>query len=43
MTTISACSVFVAFIICGGIPLTEWLDEKERNEGNNFDKYIFQG
>lgn len=41
MTTISACLVFVAFIICGGIPLTEWLDEKERNEGNNFDKYIF--
>lgn len=33
--------VFVAFIICGGIPLSEWLDEKERNEGNNFDKYIF--
>ena len=31
MTTISACLVFVAFIICGGIPLTEWLDEKERN------------
>lgn len=41
MTTISASLVFVAFIICGGIPLTEWLDEKERNEGNNFDKYIF--
>ena len=41
MTTISACLVFIAFIICGGIPLTEWLDEKERNEGNNFDKYIF--
>ena len=41
MTTISACLVFVGFIICGGIPLTEWLDEKERNEGNNFDKYIF--
>ena len=41
MTTISACLVFVAFIICGGIPLTEWLDEKERNEGNNFNKYIF--
>lgn len=41
MTSISACLVFVAFIICGGIPLTEWLDEKERNEGNNFDKYIF--
>ena len=41
MTTISAFLVFVAFIICGGIPLTEWLDEKERNEGNNFDKYIF--
>ena len=41
MTTISAGLVFVAFIICGGIPLTEWLDEKERNEGNNFDKYIF--
>lgn len=41
MTTISACLVFVAFIICGGILLTEWLDEKERNEGNNFDKYIF--
>ena len=39
--TISACLVFVAFIICGGIPLSEWLDEKERNEGNNFDKYIF--
>lgn len=41
MTTISAFLVFVVFIICGGIPLTEWLDEKERNEGNNFDKYIF--
>lgn len=41
MTSISTCLVFVAFIICGGIPLTEWLDEKERNEGNNFDKYIF--
>lgn len=41
MTSISACLVFVAFAICGGIPLTEWLDEKERNEGNNFDKYIF--
>lgn len=41
MTTISAFLVFIAFIICGGIPLTEWLDEKERNEGNNFDKYIF--
>lgn len=41
MTTISAFLVFVAFIICGGIPLTEWLDKKERNEGNNFDKYIF--
>ena len=41
MTSISACLVFVAFIICGGIPLTEWLDKKERNEGNNFDKYIF--
>ena len=41
MATISACLVFVAFIICGGIPLTEWLDEKERNEGNNFNKYIF--
>lgn len=41
MTMISASLVFIAFIICGGIPLTEWLDEKERNEGNNFDKYIF--
>ena len=41
MTTISAGLVFVAFIICGGIPLSEWLDEKEINEGNNFDKYIF--
>lgn len=41
ITSISSCLVFVAFIICGGIPLTEWLDEKERNEGNNFDKYIF--
>nr|DAV36565.1 MAG TPA: Thrombin light chain [Bacteriophage sp.] len=41
MTSISACLVFVAFIICGGIPLTEWLEKKERNEGNNFDKYIF--
>lgn len=41
MTTISSCLVFIAFIICGGIPLTEWLDEKERNEGNNFNKYIF--
>ena len=41
MTTISAGLVFVAFIICCGIPLSEWLDEKERNEGNNFDKYIF--
>ena len=41
MTAISAILVFIAFIICGGIPLTEWLDEKERNEGNNFDKYIF--
>lgn len=41
ITTISSCLVFVAFILCGGIPLTEWLDEKERNEGNNFDKYIF--
>ena len=41
MTTISAGLVFVAFIICGGIPLSEWLDETERNEGNNFDKYIF--
>lgn len=42
MTTISASLIFVGFIICGGIPLTEWLDEKERNEGNNFDKYIFR-
>lgn len=41
MTTVSICLIFVAFIICGGIPLTEWLDEKERNEGNNFYKYIF--
>lgn len=41
MTTISICLVFVGFIICGGISLTEWLDEKERNEGNNFNKYIF--
>lgn len=41
ITSFSACLVFVAFSICGGIPLTEWLDEKERNEGNNFDKYIF--
>lgn len=41
MTSISACLVFVAFVICGGIPLTEWLEEKEKNEGNNFDKYIF--
>ena len=41
IVTISASLVFIAFIICGGIPLTEWLDEKERNEGNNFDKYIF--
>ena len=41
MTSLSAGFVFVAFIICGGIPLTEWLDEKERNEGNNFYKYIF--
>ena len=41
MTIISTCLVFVGFIICGGIPLTEWLDEKERNEGNNFNKYIF--
>lgn len=30
MTTISVCLVFVAFIICGGIPLTEWLDEKRK-------------
>ena len=41
MTTISAFLVFVAIIIFGGIPLTEWLDEKERNEGNNFNIYIF--
>ena len=41
MTSISACLVFIAFIICGGIQLTDWLDEKERNEGNNFNKYIF--
>ena len=41
IVTISASLVFIAFIICGGIPLTEWLDEKERNEGNNFNKYIF--
>ena len=41
MTSLSASFVFVAFIICGGIPLTEWLNEKERYEGNNFDKYIF--
>jgi hypothetical protein len=41
IVTISASLVFIAFIIWGGIPLTEWLDEKERNEGNNFDKYIF--
>lgn len=41
MTSLSAGFVFVALIICGGIPLTEWLDEKERNEGNNFYKYIF--
>lgn len=41
MTSISACLVFVAFTIFGGIPLTEWLEKKERNEGNNFDKYIF--
>ena len=41
IASISTCLVFAAFIICGGIPLTEWLDEKERNEGNNFNKYIF--
>ena len=41
MTTISTCLVFVGFIKCGGILLAEWLDEKERNEGNNFYKYIF--
>lgn len=41
ITSLSAGFVFVLFIICGGIPLSEWLDEKERNEGNNFDKYIF--
>ena len=41
ITSLSAGFVFVGFIICGGIPLSEWLDEKERNEGNNFDKYIF--
>lgn len=41
MTSLSFSFVFVAFIICGGIPLTEWLNEKERYEGNNFDKYIF--
>lgn len=41
ITSLSAIFVFVAFFICGGIPLSEWLDEKERNEGNNFDKYIF--
>lgn len=41
ITSLSAIFVFVVFIICGGIPLSEWLDEKERNEGNNFDKYIF--
>ena len=41
ITLLSAGLVFVVFIICGGIPLSEWLDEKERNEGNNFDKYIF--
>lgn len=41
ITAISACLVFVVFIICGGIPLTEWLDKKERHEGNNFTKYVF--
>ena len=41
IAVISSSLVFVAFIICGGIPLTEWLDEKERNEGNNFTKYVF--
>ena len=41
MTSLSVGFVFVALIICGGIPLTEWLDKKERNEGNNFYKYIF--
>lgn len=41
ITAISAYLVFVLFIICGGIPLTEWLDEKERYKGNNFNKYIF--
>lgn len=41
MTSLSASFVFVAFIICGGIPLTEWLEEKERYEGNDFNKYIF--
>lgn len=41
ITSLSASFVFVAFIICGGIPLTEWLEEKERYEGNDFNKYIF--
>lgn len=41
LTTLSASFVFVGFIICGGIPLTEWLQEKERYEGNNFKKYVF--
>ena len=39
---ISSSLVFVGFIICGGIPLTEWLEEKEKYEGNNFRKYVFQ-
>ena len=41
IVVISSSLVFVGSIICGGIPLTEWLDEKERNEGNNFTKYVF--
>lgn len=41
MAVISSSLVFVGFIICGGIPLVEWLEEKERYEGNNFTKYVF--
>lgn len=41
ITVISISLVFVGSIICGGIPLTEWLEEKEKYEGNNFTKYVF--
>ena len=33
--------IFALFMIFGGILLSDWLEEKEKNEGNNFQKYVF--